>query len=105
MSSTTLEVVPIPIAGQRPIGDEPFPRVLENRTSAATLHDTVRWLEANRDALKKHVEKCGAILFRSFPVYTAENFDQFVAAFGWENFPYEESLSNAVRVNKTPRVF
>ncbi len=36
---------------------------------------------------------------------TAEDFDKFVAAFGLENFAYEDSLSNAVRVNRTPRVF
>ena len=35
----------------------------------------------------------------------AEDFDRFVAAFDLPNFPYEDSLSNAVRVIKTPRVF
>ena len=34
-----------------------------------------------------------------------ENFDAFIAAFELPNFPYEESLSNAVRINFTPRVF
>ena len=47
----------------------------------------------------------GAVLFRGFPLATAEDFDAFVAAFDLPNFPYDESLSNAVRVNKTPRVF
>lgn len=47
----------------------------------------------------------GVILFRGFPVSTPEEFDQVIAAFGWANFPYEESLSNAVRVVKTLRVF
>jgi hypothetical protein len=36
---------------------------------------------------------------------TAEDFDAFVAAFDLPNFTYYESLSNAVRVNRTPRVF
>ncbi|MFP6765859.1 MAG: TauD/TfdA family dioxygenase, partial [Planctomycetaceae bacterium] len=43
--------------------------------------------------------------FRGFPLRTAEDFDAFVTAFGCSNFPYEESLSNAVRINRTPRVF
>ena len=39
-------------------------------------------------------------------VYVApEDFDRFVAAFKLPNFPYEKSLSNAVRINRTPRVF
>ena len=36
---------------------------------------------------------------------TASDFDAFVESFGWANFPYDESLSNAVRTNVTPRVF
>jgi hypothetical protein len=44
-------------------------------------------------------------LFRGFPLATAEDFDAFVAAFDLPNFAYYESLSNAVRINKTPRVF
>src|SRR5205823_8541424 len=50
-------------------------------------------------------ERHGAVLFRGFPLATAEDFDAFVAAFGLPNFPYSESLSNAVRVNRTLRVF
>lgn len=47
----------------------------------------------------------GAILFRGFNVSAATDFDAAVTAFGEENFPYKESLSNAVRVNVTERVF
>ncbi len=47
----------------------------------------------------------GAILFRDFPVPTDQAFDSFVAAFGLRNFAYAESLSNAVRRNRTERVF
>ncbi|MGA1729949.1 MAG: TauD/TfdA family dioxygenase [Steroidobacteraceae bacterium] len=55
------------------------------------------WLEA----LSTH----GALLFRGFAVDTAEQFDAWVGAFGLEGFTYEASLSNAVRRNRTPRVF
>ena len=47
----------------------------------------------------------GAVLFRGFPLRTAEDFDRFVAAFGLPPFTYEDSLSYAVRMNRTPRVF
>ena len=47
----------------------------------------------------------GALLFRGFGLSTVDDFDAFVAAFGWENFRYRDSLSNAVRVNRTERVF
>ena len=35
----------------------------------------------------------------------AQAFDDFVAGFNLPNFAYDESLSNAVRHNRTPRVF
>ena len=55
--------------------------------------------------LLRQAAEHGAILFRGFPLATAEDFDRFVAAFDLPNFAYDESLSNAVRVNRTPRVF
>ncbi len=47
----------------------------------------------------------GALLFRDLPLQSAEDFDAFIAAFGWPNFRYADSLSNAVRTNRTDRVF
>ena len=38
-------------------------------------------------------------------VADAQAFDDFVAGFDLPNFAYDESLSNAVRHNRTPRVF
>jgi hypothetical protein len=55
--------------------------------------------------MKRRVEEHGAILFRGFPLKSPEDFDQFVTAFDLPNFPYKKSLSNAVRVNWTERVF
>jgi alpha-ketoglutarate-dependent taurine dioxygenase len=60
--------------------------------------------DRRRDLLQQAAEY-GAILFRNFPLSTAEDFDRFVTAFDLPNFPYDQSLSNAVRINKTPRVF
>ena len=66
---------------------------------------TIEWIRSQRDELDHQVRQHGAILFRGFPLLTPVDFDAFVTAFDYENFAYEESLSNAVRVSKTPRVF
>jgi hypothetical protein len=63
------------------------------------------WVRASRDELQQLAKRHGALLFRAFPLSSAEDFDAFVAAFDLPNFPYYESLSNAVRVNWTERVF
>jgi alpha-ketoglutarate-dependent taurine dioxygenase len=55
--------------------------------------------------LRAEASRHGVVLFRGFLVATASDFDAFVAAFDLPNFPYDESLSNAVRLNRTPRVF
>ena len=47
----------------------------------------------------------GAVLIRRLPLQTARDFDALVQAFKLPNFPYEKSLSNAVRINRTERVF
>lgn len=82
-----------------------FPLVLENASPAATLTDTQNWLAQNLAELKARLATSGAILLRGFPVRTDQDFDRVVTSFGYQTFTYEESLSNAVRVNRTPRVF
>src|SRR5262245_24451253 len=94
----------IEIKGQQRHAGEPFPLVLLCQPHE-TLAATSEWIRASRSELLAEAVRHGAILFRGFPLTTAEDFDAFVAAFNLPNFPYDESLSNAVRVNKTPRVF
>lgn len=93
------------LPGQQTHGETVFPLVVQCRTGPASLDAALRWVAARRDALLAGAARCGAVLFRGFPLATAEDFDAFVAAFDLPNFPYYESLSNAVRVNRTPRVF
>lgn len=100
-----IDVAQASVPGQQTHGGQPFPLVLACRTPSITLDETCTWIGRQRDELSRQAREIGAILFRGFPVATPEEFDRFIAAFGWANFPYEESLSNAVRVNKTPRVF
>src|SRR5690349_15605310 len=100
-----MNVQPISIPGQQHHHGKPFPLVLECQTAAATLDTAADWITEHKNQLLKQAADHGAILFRGFPLNNAEDFDRFVSAFDLENFPYDESLSNAVRVNKTPRVF
>jgi alpha-ketoglutarate-dependent taurine dioxygenase len=105
MSSDALRVVEIALPGQQTHRGEPFPLALVCESPTVTLGDTTAWLSVHSSELVAKAARHGAVLFRGFPLSTAGDFDAFVAAFGLTNFPYYESLSNAVRVNRTPRVF
>jgi alpha-ketoglutarate-dependent taurine dioxygenase len=104
MDPRSVWVEPIGVPGQQTHHGRPFPLVLECRSEP--YPDTLaEWVAARRGELLRQAADHGVVLFRGFPLATAEDFDAFVAAFGLANFPYYESLSNAVRVNRTPRVF
>jgi alpha-ketoglutarate-dependent taurine dioxygenase len=102
--STALRVESTAIEGQQEHDGAAFPLVLACH-SPGTLNEATGWLRDNRQRLCDEASRHGAILFRGFPLSTAEDFDRFITAFDLPNFPYEESLSNAVRVIKTARVF
>ena len=104
MTIGTLQVEAIPVEEQQKYGEGVFPLVLVCQ-SLATLDGATSWIAENRRQLCDRAALHGAILFRGFPLTGAEDFDRFIAAFDVPNFPYEDSLSNAVRVIKTPRVF
>lgn len=66
---------------------------------------TLAWLSSQIDSFKEELKTTGAVLLRGFPINTAEDFDAFSATFAYADFTYQDSLSNAVRINFTPRVF
>lgn len=82
-----------------------FPTIVENDGSVQSVKQAKTWISENIRPLKKELGSTGAILFRGFPVTSAEDFDAFFSAFGYRNFTYKESLSNAVRINHTEYVF
>ena len=100
----TLHVDTIAVEGQQHHDGKPFPLALACQ-APATPDAAAVWVADNRRQLSQAAALHGAVLFRGFPLTTAEDFDRFVASFDLPNFPYEDSLSNAVRVVKTPRVF
>ncbi len=103
MASLTVESESVP--GAREFDGAAFPLSLACRTPGAVLADVQGWVGAERGALEAQLQRHGAIVFRGFPVRSAQDFDAFVQAFGYPNFAYQESLSNAVRVNVSERVF
>lgn len=93
------------LAGQQIHEGSVFPLILQCDSSDATLDGVEAWIRANRETLTDDAFRSGAVLFRGFPTRTVEDFDRFILAFGYPNFRYEDSLSNAVRVVKTERIF
>ena len=75
------------------------PAIVEGSSDLA-LH-----LAAHKADIDARLAGAGAVLLRGFDVPDALTFDAAVEAYGEPGFTYEESLSNAVRVNVTPRVF
>jgi hypothetical protein len=105
MPEKTLDVTSINVPGQQEFDGRVFPLVLKCNTAGATLDGTVAWVRSQRDDLIEQAQEHGAVLFRGFPLGSPQDLDTFIAAFDLPNFPYYESLSNAVRVNWTERVF
>jgi len=101
----SINVQPISVTSQQQYDDGPFPVVLACQTADVTLEQTTAWIRANKADLEQQLTQAGTILFRDFPLTGDQDFDAFIKAFEFDNFRYEDSLSNAVRVNRTERVF
>jgi len=101
----TLSVEPVEVEGQQTHGDTVFPIVFVCRTENANLDQATAWVREHRDELLQLSTQHGAVLLRDFPTPTVEAFDAVIRAFSLENFEYRKSLSNAVRINRTERVF
>ncbi len=82
-----------------------FPALLEHDGTLSDPNGVADWVRRERAALLARVEESGALLLRGFPIESAEDFDRVVEAFDLGRFSYRESLSNAVRIDLTDRVF
>jgi alpha-ketoglutarate-dependent taurine dioxygenase len=101
--SVDFSIVSVP--NQQTHGDSVFPYAIVCNDENTKLNNCASWIEENSEELQELANKHGAVLFRGFPLKSAEDFDAFITPFGLPNFPYNKSLSNAVRVNRTERVF
>lgn len=93
------------VPGQRNDDDSVFPLVYSCDEGTVTTDEFTHWVSANRAEMLELATSHGAVAFRGFPTPNVEDFDAFIQALEIENFPYAKSLSNAVRINRTPRVF
>ena len=89
----------LPEPEQKVFNGVELPLALKCNKPGVTLAETLQWVSDNMAELTRLKQHHGAILFRGFPLGKATDFDKFVEAFsGWEELPYEESLSYAVRL-------
>lgn len=80
--------------------DAPFPAIV-----TAQDQSLADYIVQNKAEIDKTLAATGAVLFRGFNIISPELLDRAIDAYGEPSFTYEASLSNAVRVNLTPRVF
>lgn len=93
------------LSNQLVFQDSVFPKVVINQQNFQSLKTAIEWVKENKVQLEQTLACSGVVLFRGFPVNDAHTFDAFSAAFNYPTFTYKESLSNAVRINYTDRVF
>ena len=80
-----------------------FPLVV--KIEGFQLNDFFDFIEINCSTIEELTLGHGVVLLRGLPLTTPDDFDSAIQRFYWENFTYEDSLSNAVRVVHSPRVF
>ncbi len=85
--------------------EDVFPLIYAAEDTSSTLAQVDAWVLENKKRLLEQLSRHGAILFRGLPINSDQDFDRLIQSFGLENFTYAESLSNAVRRNRTERVF
>ena len=93
------------ILSSRSMNNQVFLQEIENDLGLSTPASTKNWVNENKSSVESLLEEYGAVLFSGLPIENAEDFDLFVSSFNYDTFTYEESLSNAVRINKTNKVF
>lgn len=90
---------------QRVFDGVSVPAVLQCLKPDVTIDQVCQWLQSHIEDIEQLIKQHGGILFRGFPFDTANQFDSFVKSFkSYEDLPYEESLSFAVRIAVTDRV-
>ena len=79
-----------------------FPVIFDSSSEPVS---TEEWVRQNRVAIDRGLKEAGVVLIRGLAMQNPGDFNRFVAAFGLPVFSYQESLSNAVRINYSDRVF
>jgi alpha-ketoglutarate-dependent taurine dioxygenase len=100
-----LQVELFALEGQQEHDGQMFPLAYRCDPAGATLGKVTKWATEHANKLCSQATAHGALLLRGFPLGSAKDFDAMVEAFGLPGFSYDDSLSNAYRINFTPRVF
>jgi len=82
-----------------------FPLIEWADGGPASVKELTTALRAHRNRYLQQATEHGAVLFTNTPLQSFTDFDGALQALDLKNFPYRKSLSNAVRVNLTERVF
>ena len=99
----SLEAQTLSLPDQQVYKGQLFPLAFELKTES--LEAACAWITENADQFGQQAASHGAVLLRGLPLASPEDFDAAVTAFNFPVFSYEDSLSNAYRINYTPRVF
>ena len=94
---------PFTLPGQHEYDGQAFPLGID--VAAESLDEACAWATGAAPELSQLAGEHGAVLVRGLPLAKPEEFDAVVSALGYPNFSYANSLSNAYRINHTPRVF
>ena len=94
---------PFALPGQHEYDGQAFPLGIDVATES--LDEACAWATGAAPELSRLAGEHGAVLVRGLPLAKPEEFDAVVSALGYPNFSYANSLSNAYRINHTPRVF
>lgn len=105
MKNPELSALEVELPGHQTHRGKPFPSVFRCPKEEWNLDDTLGWADRHREELECLANEYGVILFQGFPVGSDLDFDAFIRAFKFPAFKYSESLSNAVRTNRTELVF
>ena len=94
---------PFALPGQHEYDGQAFPLGID--VAAESPDEACAWATGAAPELSQLAGEHGAVLVRGLPLAKPEEFDAVVSALGYPNFSYANSLSNAYRINHTPRVF
>ncbi|MDE0576492.1 MAG: TauD/TfdA family dioxygenase [Opitutales bacterium] len=100
-----LNLTALELEGQQVHDGQTFPLAYHCGYEEATVAEATSWMAKNASKISSQAARHGAVLLRGFPLTSAEDFDAAVQAFDLPGFSYDDSLSNAYRINYTPRVF
>ena len=90
MDTVKTAVMRLSIPEQKTFKGQCFPLVITpvQEYNSRDLEFWCSWIKDNNNWLEDELLQYGAILFRDFPITSAEDFDVFVKMFGYKSFPY-----------------